>query len=396
MKLRVLVVEDDKKQSDGIEADLLQLKPEQRNHYGIEGFIIHKAMNEEGAMKLLQEALETSEPYDLILLDLHLPLNDSVVKESPEAGLRILKYAKETGSARGVIVESVFSMYDYVVKAFREGADDFLAKTFTTEVLQTQVLKYLEKKGQQLIKQRIQNLAPYAENDLAYKLGVCFSRFVQSVVTEIEGLEEGFKERWGLDMKRDSLDTQIRHVILLEEAVGSAKREWSDALSAINVDKSKEEGPVVCTVEEALNAVRDYVDPSLALKNVKLTGHWTGATAVRTFREDVKEVFREIILGALSELSDHDNSSRRINVAIDIRRGRAEVEFEDNLTPISRGAAKSINDGTTAPLEPQFERAWGLAVAQHIARRGGGRIEVQSTKEGNNLITYSIPLADHA
>jgi CheY-like chemotaxis protein len=399
MEARVLVVEDDPDQLEGNAKDITLITEEERHHIGIESFVVDKAMNEEEAMALLKRAAQSLLPYDLVLLDLSLPLNKDMLKESPDRGLRILKFVAETGAAKGVIVASVFSMYDYVVKSFRGGAVDFIAKPYDRATLQTQVLKYFENEGARLLEQRIKDLIPFAEKGLAHRLGVCFSRFVQSVVNETEGLEEGFKERWGLDVDRDLQDSQVLHLTEMESAITSAKSEWQDIVSALIGGR---ETPDVGVLEEVLSQIEDTVRPCLALKQVKLNLNLNGRTLVRTFRDDldkvddVRTVLKEIILGALSDLTNHDNSGKKtIEVSIKRNCDRVEILFEDNLRQIDKNTIDYVNKGIIVPPNNSFGRSWGLSVAQHLALRGGGRINVEYS-EGRNVISYSVPLADHA
>lgn len=70
----------------------------------------------------------------------------------------------------------------------------------------------------------------------------------------------------------------------------------------------------------------------------------------------------------------------------------AKIQFRDNFEPIQGQLAEQINRGDNiAPRDGQW-RAWGLSVVQHIASRGGGRLEVQPLEDGN-LITYRVTLA---
>jgi len=396
MKPRILIVEDNEDILAGNTQDLLRMSTEQKDSSGVDSFVIHDARTVEEATNLLNEAQKFRSPYDLVLLDLSLPLSKTTPRESPDSGMKILKLVGDTGAARGVIVVSVFSMHEYVVKAFRDGAVDFIAKPFTRETLQTQVLKSFEKVSarafEELVERRPEELGPYAENMLTYRLGVCFSRFIQSIVNETESLQDGFKERWGLDVDRDSADTQVQHLIAIEKAVGSAKLEWNDMLSSLN---NADDAPGVCVLEEVVSEIRDLVLPWLSLKKIKLTmipGH---AAKVRTFQDDVQTVVKEIVFGALSELINHDNPSGVVELSVRTNGDRAEVCFKDNFDRIESKTADAISNGITVLPEPRFSRAWGLSVAQHIALRGGGRIKVEANEE-RNLITYSIPLADHA
>jgi CheY-like chemotaxis protein len=396
MRPRILIVEDDEDQLEGNERDLRRISDEQKSYCGIEGFSIDLTQTKTNAIERLEEALNSASPYDLVLLDLKLPVSSTNPKKSPENGLEVLRFAVQKKAAKGVMIASVFGMYEWVVKCFREGAVDFIAKPFKTETLQTQVLKYFEKEGQRILEQRVEILAPHAEKSLAYRLGICFSRFVQSVVNETEGLQEGFKERWGLDIIKDSTDSQVRHLVFIDDAVRMAKREWAGAVSQVIVDSTAQnELPSTYFVEDVLLKLKDYVAPSLALKGVTMTLPEGSQTPVRSFKGDVNVILQEIVLGALTAGSNHDEPAKSIALSVTTNQNRVEVAAKDNFDSLSEETIEAINEGVLIPATPSFDRAWGLSVVHQIAKRSGGRINLRK-EDGFNVITYSIPLAEHA
>lgn len=395
MKPRILIVEDIVDQLDDLERYLQQIPEAKRRHYGIEGFTIHKATTGDEARMLLSEAAHCSTPYDLMLLDLSLPQNkmEKINKiEDAKVGHEILLFANQN-MVRGAIVVSVFSEYKHVVRAFREGAADFVAKPYTREELQTQVLSYFEKEGKRILTKRIETLIPYAERDLASRFRIRFNGFVRSVSHEVEGLKEGFEVRWGLDVARDSTDPLVRNLIALEDVARVAQKEWSE------VFKGDGERAAPIPLGKLLDKIKDFLLPSLTLKNVKLEVVPSANPHVLTFQDDVRMVLTEIILGGVSRINDHDEDDdrnyKKIEVSVRVRKERvAEVIFVDNLPGIPKDGARLINEGGSLAADHDFGRTWGLAIAQHVALRGGGRLKIEPL-DGGNRITYSIPLANN-
>jgi CheY-like chemotaxis protein len=404
MVLRVLVVEDVLVIQKGIKFTLEVLFLKYKGGYGVDSIEVEYARSKQGAAQLLNRATSEGRPFDILLLDLLIPEDEpEATEEEPIAteakGIEVLKIARDLKAVKETLIYSILEEYRTAVEAFSGGTIDFVPKSMVGEELLIQVLitgeRLLAKENARLLEQRLKDLVPYAETGLAHRLGVCFSRFVQSVVNESEGLEEGFKERWGLDMHRDSQDSQVRHLIEIQEAIQQAKRDWTDIVSSLI---GGEETLGNCIIEDALNDIHNELMPSLALNHVELMGNWKGKTLVRTFRDEVddaKAVLKEILLGALSEEIPTMTSGGTIDVKVITNDGHAEVEFKDSLARIDDRSACSINRGVIIPPGRAFGRAWGLSVAQHLALRGGGRLKVESNGSGN-IITYSIPLADYA
>jgi DNA-binding NarL/FixJ family response regulator len=399
MTLKVFAFEDEDEWLQKIKDALKYVSPENQKRYGIKSIELKHASSKEEALQLLRKAEKEGRLPDLILLDLKLPLEKGGAAQD-KIGIEILNEAQRINAAKEVLVYSIVEDFELAVDAFSGGAIDFIRKSrVTEEELLIRVLasgaRLLARENARLLEQRLKDLVPYAETGLAHRLGVCFSRFVQSVVNESEGLEEGLKERWGLDMRRDSQDSQVRHLSEMQGAIQQAKRDWTDIVSSLI---GGEETPGTCVIEDALKDIHNELMPSIALNHVELTVNWKGETLVRTFRDevdDVKAVLKEILLGALSEEVPAKTSGGTIDVKVITNDGRAEVQFKDSFARIDDRAACSINRGVIIPPGRAFGRAWGLSVAQHLALRGGGRLKVESNGNGN-VIIYSIPLADHA
>jgi len=76
------------------------------------------------------------ESFDLILLDVHLPFIED---------LEILKKIKEDKlSYAKIVVCTVESSKDYIMKAIRYGADDYIVKPFNKKIFKQKILKYKE------------------------------------------------------------------------------------------------------------------------------------------------------------------------------------------------------------------------------------------------------------
>lgn len=112
--MRLLLVEDDINLSRQLKTELVHL-----------GFAVDVAYNGTDA-----EHLGLHEPYDLVILDLGLPL---------KSGLDVLKAWRAAKNKVPVLVLTARDAWHEKVDGFKAGADDYLGKPFHTEELVARV-----------------------------------------------------------------------------------------------------------------------------------------------------------------------------------------------------------------------------------------------------------------
>lgn len=112
----ILIIEDDKHLNKGLSIAL------EKNYEVIPTFTISDAKNYIGNS-------------DLILLDMNLPDGD---------GLEIIKYTRKI-STIPIIVLSAIDLEAYIISAIELGADDYLTKPFSLEILEAKIKRAFEK-----------------------------------------------------------------------------------------------------------------------------------------------------------------------------------------------------------------------------------------------------------
>jgi DNA-binding response OmpR family regulator len=403
--VRVLIVENIPDQLEGLKNDLELIDKRRRRAWGIHSFKSDLASSVEEAENHLAAA---ASPYDILILDLGLPKRKGDLDDPPKHGQEFLESIRKE-AVKEVIIVSVFREYENVIEAVRKGAVDFIAKPFNTALLQARVMeswkRVLEKGSAHLLQERIKELVHYNERGLAYRYTSCFGSFANDVLHKTNQLEEHLHNRYGLNRKRDSQDYLLQSLLGVEASVNAAKQKWRK-LQVPSLPQ--EEAPGVKTIEPMFHELERGLLPCLIVKKVKLRMLASDETKVLSFQDDVRAIVKEIICGALAELSDygspHDGanqdksnkpSSFLIGIEVSSQNEQARVTFNDNLPPISDDDAEQINTGSFTASEHRFSRAWGLAVMQHIAILGGGRLMVEPQEHGN-LITFLIPLDSHA
>ena len=389
-EVRVLVVEDELIQAKGIAADLNSLSEVDKRRFGVAKFSIHYAHSVVEAIRRLNEAQHVGLPYHLVFLDLSLPINDNELEGPPsDTGFQVLDYARLSGAAMQIIVVSRYNDFQNAQQAFRGGALDFIAKPFERESLQTQTrvsLKRLQAKNSDtLIEQRLCELFPYNEQVLAYRFGACFSGLTQDVVHEVEQLEHELGERLGLSTSTDAQDSLLRHLEALSVAVRKSKRAWAGLQSML---PGGGEEPQRYEVVSLLHELEVELLSCLKVKRVELNVLSEQATGVLSFHQDVRVVLRELMLGALCELPNY-GTERKLEIALTTAQDYAQVTFSGDLFHFDEPTRAAIAQGQRQN-DGRFGQAWGLSVAQHIALRGGGRLQIEP-----DSVTYFIPLARH-
>lgn len=118
--MRILSVEDDKQLSGVLQKALIE-----------EGFAVDAAHDGQEGLFMAQ-----NEPYDLIILDLRLPIID---------GLTILKTLRDGGSATPILLLTGKDLEEDKVLGLNAGADDYLTKPFSLKELRARVQALLRR-----------------------------------------------------------------------------------------------------------------------------------------------------------------------------------------------------------------------------------------------------------
>jgi CheY-like chemotaxis protein len=402
MKATVLIIEDDPGNLADNENFVKEIETGRRGDVGISEFVVEKAESLEKAIKLLSSNIQS--PYNIVLLDLFLPepstgeheIGGYVSKnvDTKYRGLKILDFIQKTGAAETVIVVSAFPD-DNWLEVFRRGGSDFITKPFEVEELHERVLvswsRLLLKKSNHILDERITGLVSYAEKGLAHNFSSCFSRLVRAVAHNVEDMEEYMRERYGLDRRKDSQDYFFQLLEMQKGSVDKAKTEW-EALQASLLSLGESDRKE--TVDALLRDIHRSLLPCFIVKNVELEASSAHEMAVLTFEDDVRVVLKEIIVGALNERPNYSTPKESLKINIGHEDGQVKVSFTDFQRPISTGDAEKINQGASILPGLRFTREWGLGVAQHVAMRGGGHIEIKPQSSRGNVVTYFIPSAN--
>jgi DNA-binding response OmpR family regulator len=397
MKLRIIVVEDEKPQAEATRHILRTISPEEMREVGLEGVEVTLANCAADARHHLQRAMEDKKPFDIALLDLGLPENNGE-SESADQGLSVLNFIRERKAAHDVIIVSVFTELDrYVGPAFRLGASDFIGKPYNEEEMQARVLKAwsrIRESRRQLIlnemmKSSLKELAPYADKGISYQLGSCFTKFTRQVRRDTEQLRAAMLSQFGLNSMEELPGALAQRLASVENSVRDARDEWKRIQEPFKI---ADDSPRDLVVENAIIQLAEDLRPCVT---VKIEAPVQSETRILSFQDAYQDnammVIREILVGGLIE-PDEIEKSWEVAVKVAVVDGMAEIHFRDNFNPLPVELAEKVTRGENIPPRDGQWRAWGLSIVQHIALRGGGRLIVEPLENGN-LIIYRVTLA---
>jgi CheY-like chemotaxis protein len=397
MKLRIIVVEDEKPQAEATRHILRTIGVEDMREVGIDGVEVTLANCAADARQRLRRAVEDKKPFDIALLDLGLPENNGE-SESADQGLSVLNFIREWKAAHDVIIVSVFTELDrYVGPAFRLGASDFIGKPYNEEEMQARVLKAwsrIKESRRQMIlnemmKASLKELAPYADKGISYQLGSCFTKFTRQVRRETDELRAAMLNQFGLNSPEELPGALAQRLASVENSVRDARDEWKRIQEPFKI---ADDSPRDLVVENAIIHLAEELRPCVT---VKIDAPVQSETRILSFQDAYQDnammVIREILVGGLIE-PDEKEKSWEVSIKVAVVDGMAEIHFRDNFKPLPVEMAERVTKGANIPPRDGQWRAWGLSIVQHIALRGGGRLIVEPLEDGN-LIIYRVTLA---
>jgi DNA-binding response OmpR family regulator len=400
MKLRIIVVEDEKPQAEATRHILRTISTEELREAGTDGVEVTLANCAADARRQLQRAVDDKKPFDIALLDLGLPENNGE-SESADQGLSVLNFVRERKAAHDVIIVSVFTELDrYVGPAFRLGASDFIGKPYNEEEMQARVLKAWSRIKEsrrrmilnKVMKASLKELAPYADKGISYQLGSCFTKFTRQVRRDTHELRDALLGHFGLDSPEDLPGALAQRLASVENSLSDARDEWKRIQEPFKI---ADDSPRDLVVENAITQLAEELRPCVTVRIKESVQNETRILSFQdAYQDNALMVIREILVGGLIEPDEPNKKDNSWEVAVKIAvvDGMAEIHFRDNFIPLPIELAEKVTKGENIPPRDGQWRAWGLSIVQHIALRGGGRLIVEPLENGN-LIIYRVTLA---
>jgi DNA-binding NarL/FixJ family response regulator len=397
MRVKVIIVEDSRIQSETLERTVRQIPAEDLASWGIDAFDLLKARSVTSAKTYLDRAAADNAPFHVMLLDMGLPMEDTDKTEDMRNGLQVIEHANACRAVQKTVVLSIYTDYELIKKAFKAGVADYVYKQEPDYHHAVQILvlaawdRILREECDRILLERFKELVPYGDLGLFYRLSACFSSVLQAVHQQGAQLRQEICERHGLHPEQDTGDPLLRRLAEIQRISDEARLEWGKHEKSLNFGKPE---PQDADLRGILEEVAKTIQFALVARQVRLHLPSEVVGNVVTFEDDVARVIKEIVLGGIVELPGSPRRQEWVPVQVSYallpEEQRVRLSFEDYCRGNLNETAEAINGGYAVLPQKRFGRDWGLSIAQLIALRGGGRIEVVP-KEDGNVIHYYIP-----
>ena len=364
----VLLVVDD----DAINRDVLTRRLTRQGHR------VETASNGEDALRLMREI-----SFDLILLDVVMPGMD---------GYEVLSRIRSDDPLHHVpvIMISVVSEMQSVVRCIEAGAEDYLAKPFNPTLLKARIGACLEKK-----RGRDRENALFAQLQENYKR-----------LQEVERLRDDMRKMIvhdlrtpltavivGVDMlqKHGALNASQRE--LMTVAAGGGRTLLAMVNDLLDVEKMESGSAQLQYVElsasSLITAVLEQVSPLAVEAETRLVTEI--ASGLPSFQGDENKLTRTLVNLVANAIKFTRGGSVTITASDD---GEGKIRF----------AIRDTGDGIpAASFERIFEKfgqldsrkagtGLGLAFCKLAVEAHGGRIKVESTPGTGSTFSFSIPV----
>jgi signal transduction histidine kinase len=376
--VRILVVDDE-----------LGIREGCRRVLTSKGFDVEVAENGPAGLAKLHES-----HFDVLLLDAMMP---------GMSGLELLQHARKVAPALICIIITGYATVELAVQAIREGAQDFIAKPFTAELLLQVINRELERlrlkheaNRTALLEEQNRELARVKAE--MQKLATMASRFMLTMVhilrapvavlqNSVQLIQKGYVpaeeqpallERAG--QRAGELLTILDDVLLLSQLKEGVSKAQMETVSIADV------------LETVLAELKDQADERQITVSVQILDHPT----ITAISEHIKALWTHLLMNALRytnpgghvtvKLATDELLKTLIGTVSDTGIGVAPEEIPHIFEEFCRTEAAKAMQETGTGL--------GLPIVQHIVSMYGGSMQLESVVSQGSTFRFSLPLAE--
>ncbi len=341
----------------------------------------------EQAETILRNAYEHTQPFDIVLLDLELPL---VRGNAPllDVGMNLLKLATRDFAlaANAVVVHSGFTKFEYVRETVRAGVADFVGKPSNPNELFGSVATAYRQSRDRMTKQWLELqrnkrqhwIISQARNQVADRILTSVTRGLEDVLDQTRMVTSTLKDQFQFDCDRDRDEPLCRELNAMRERTQSiadtcVKIRPQESVEGIKIEQVN----LTEVVEQILREFR----VGLVSKRIALVKELASNCHIATFREEAEAILHELLFSAI----DAAPSGATITLALHQKRDSdATLEISDT-GPIVPSPGKD-DEWSNEFASKESERAWILSLVERVAKSIGSSVSIKGTRSENTVI----------
>lgn len=364
----------------------------------VPAFQVETVGSAEEARALWRKAREEERPFEIVLLDLHLPglsadLSDSIPSEQNGRDL-LAEFRRDSNAA--IVIHTGYWSTENLIHAVRHDATDFVCKVDKRDAEQElfdRLLNALGKVsqtiGQDLEREREAWIERQARKEDRERTARVLSANMGRLTESARLVTESLRRRYGLDPQRDREDPICRELKTVEQTASGVVDEISRLFPADAEGFHLDPVDVAQTLRKEITRVR----PSYHFHNVRLQVAISEALRTRTFERDLGLMIDELLLGTLARFRDNGlcpPEKRVVGVSCALSEDQQDIVMSLTYPAAleTEDAAPAPADSTEAAEEGQTQ---GLALVRRIAGNVGARV-VQDIRGDQAVVDLLIPV----
>ena len=371
VKLKVLVIDDEKHMCSAIGKALAQYNPEVKDTDEKISFSIDTAYTAEEAFR----KIEKMDP-DIILLDYKLP---------DMSGLDILQKVKFDESECLVIMITAYASLETAVSAIKSGAFDFIAKPFSPEDLRKTVFKAV----QQLILARQVRKLTEEKRKVRFQFISVLGHELKAPLNAIEGYLSLIKEKALGDDVSNYME-MIERCLIRIDGMRKLIVDLLDLTRIESGEKKRELGNfnIVDIAEESVENIKMEAEK----RGIEIILQAEKEIYANCDRGEILVIFNNLISNAVK----YNKDNGKVWVRIKRDDGKVNIEVEDTGIGMTKEDQKKLFKEFTRIRNEKTKHilgsGLGLAIVKKIADLYNGSVSVES--EPNKGSKFKVILVD--
>lgn len=382
---RILIVEDGQSTRAALERLFKSPSDALVGAYAPPRFDVDSAENAQDAKDKMHERRRGNDTYDVVLVDLEIPLASDSASKSTEIGTELIQYiGRNEGANVGIMVNSNHDQYqelgnapvvDFVLKAGGPHVEQRLFAGVVGLWKRVQQRREAEWAGvleRHLLQGRLTVALCQLSNDAGRRLDGPITALATSVA-ELTALV-------GNDAIKPDVVASIHSQC---ELVSTQFDLWQQEIGAqYNPLQGLDDQQLRCekVVLQELHSLRSGISRKQIRVEVQLAGNENAEVDRET-----RFLIREWLIGAITDSA----MKGCLKISVDLNPTTATLiwRLSDDATPLPTSVCDRISSSEI--VGPEEGRAWGVSLASYFAEMRGLRFSVSPTVEGN-IVTIGV------